>query len=402
MKQRILVAATSVVLAALILLFVPLSPKENPQATLPSQPSLPTIPTTQTPTDPTTPPPVPGVVRIYTCDAKHLAIYEAMVAEYIQRTGNEVILLSPGESDCQSALQALMESEDPPTVLCLHSQEHLTYWQDRLLDLRDTQFGQSVCSDDLGWRINGQLLAVPMGLEGFGLLMNAQLLSVMGTRNEITDLTILATTAQILRDNSIKAFADVELQGVAGLYLMQNSNPASIRTFLDLYRNHKASGSTGLEQFVKSKAVFYLGTTGSYSLFAREQDRTLELRDLDIVPTCTAQGIQYICQTAWAVNGSARQEDIAATLQFLSWMVTAGEQAAPIDQLQMLMPFQGAGWYSNQLENKLLGYMRKEKATLMWMPDAKAGMLLLEAVVTYLAEPTDTNWAAVAALLPRE
>ena len=68
----------------------------------------------------------------------------------------------------------------------------------------------------------------------------------------------------------------------------------------------------------------------------------------------------------------------------------------------MLMPFQGAGWYSNQLENKLLGYMRKEKATLMWMPDAKAGMLLLEAVVTYLAEPTDTNWAAVAALLPRE
>ncbi len=399
MKQRILVAAASIVLAALILLLLPadLSPGLPP---LPTGPNRPTAPNDTTPT---TQPADPGVVRLYCCDTEKAAILAQLAADYSALTGTEVVLLSAGEAGCQATVQTLMESEDPPTILCLHSQADLVKWQGSLLDLSGTGLDEALYADAFGWRVDGKLLALPMELEGMGLLFNAQMLSVALSRNDIVDYTSLATAVQIMKNNGLKAFSNVPSLDLAWLELLNSSDPDTLRAFLNLHMANNAGEGDGLQQFAAGKAVFYLGTTGVYGQLSQQENTVLDLRDLNILPTCTAEGMHYICSAAWGVNGSAKPADIQATVAFLTWLVTATEKAAaPVDQLQTLAPFQGAAWYGNQLEKKLRGYMKTEAATMIWNTTVMQNRDLLLALSNYNAAPTDANWAALVALLPQK
>lgn len=396
MKTRIWIAAISVLLAALILLLLPLVDPSPAQPTVPTEPSHGSTP------PPDTLPADPGVVRLYCCSEEKSAILSQMAAEYAELTGTEVLLLSAGDNGCQATLRTLMESENPPTVLCMHSQADLLQWQGSLLDLRGTALEEALYADAFGWRMEGKLLAVPMELEGMGLLFNSQMLAVSHSRSDITDYASLATAVQILESNGLTAFSNVPQFRQVWLPLLQSGDTDTIRAFLDLYMANKAGDGDALTQFAGGEAVFYLGTTAAYSQLSQQEELVLELRNLDILPTCTGEGMHYICSTAWGVNGSARPADMEATVEFLTWLVTATEgAAAPVDQLQTLAPFKGAAWYGNQLEKKLRGYMQTEAATMIWRTTAMQNRDLLLALGNYTSSPTDANWAALVALLPQ-
>lgn len=393
MKKRVLIAIASVLLAALILLLLPVDKEEPPQVTVPTVPTTTIPPTTTTPA-------VPGQVRIYCCRAEWLPALEEMAAAYQALTGTEVTLLTAGDADCQTALASLMASETPPTVLCLHGPADLERWESSLLELQDTAIRENLYAEALGFWREGALLAFPMELEAMGLLFNAELMAVSLTRKDVTDFTTLTTAAQILKNNAIFAFSAIDLRNPACLYLLKNGDRDTIRAFADLYRTYRAGASNGMQQFLQREAVFYFGTSGIYSQLEQQTDSALEMRNLDILPTWTAGGMHYLCDTAWAVNGSVRQEDLTATMAFLTWMVTAGEEMTPVDSLQTLTPFTQATWYGNQLEKKLRGYLKNEASVLIWATQEDGDAQLLAAFGIYLSDPTDENWAAVSSQLP--
>lgn len=391
MKQRILVAVASVLLAALILLMLP---PIHPAA---DQPATPINPTPGTP--PTTLPD-PGSVRLYSCDPETLPALAKLAADYTARTGVEVTVLTAGDTGCMAMLEMLMNGENPPTILCMHSQQNLQHWQDSLLDLTGTALETALCSADFGFRSGDKLLGLPMELEGMGLLFNAQLLSVVMSRSDIVDYTTLVTAVQILEANGLTAFASVSHGMPVWLRLLQSSDGAAMRDFLDLYMNNQIGTGNPMDQFMSGKTVFFLGTTADYEALSQQPDQKLQLRNLDILPACTGQGLHYVCKTAWGVNSNANPNDIAATLDFLQWMVTATEEeAAPIDHLQNLAPFLGAGWYGNQLEKKLRSYMQTEPAVLVWEASDRNSRDLLLALDAYVNNPTDANWKAIEALM---
>lgn len=401
MRKRILVAVASVVLAALILLLLPTATPDAPDiSTNPTNPTQ-TSPTTQPSgtTHPTTQPIDSGVVRLYSCNESVRAVFAELAAEYTALTGVEVVVLSQEDDGCQATLKRYMESEDPPTVLCVHSQSQLTQWQDTLLDLDDTALAQALCNDGLGLRLDGKLLGIPAAVEGYGLLVNAELLGTKGalSRNDIFDLSSLSTAVQILKNNSVKAFPTptATLQDAWLLLLGEELDDA--RDFLDLYIANGNKSGDAREQFQSGKAAFLLGGSWEYETLATVENSDFHVRNLDILPNFTAGAMQYVCSTAWCVNASARQEDIQTTLAFLSWMVTAGEDMpAPVDRLEVLSPFADAAWYGNQLEKKLRGYMQTETAVLQWKDtDAEVGDRLLLALTDYMAESTDEKWEAL-------
>jgi hypothetical protein len=294
-----------------------------------------------------------------------------------------------------------MATETPPTVLCMHTQADLLAWRASLLDLSGTALERALCSEDLGFRVHDKLLAVPMNLKAMGLLYNAKLMSIALTRDDVTDFSALTTAVQILKSNGLKPFATAELSNAMGLYLLRNSDKDTLKAFFDLYFANRAGTGDGLDQFLDEKAVFYFGTTDVYDLLSQQPDRALALRNLDILPTCTAGGMHYICTAAWGVNAWAEPADIQATLAFLQWLVTASEDgAAPVDQLQTLLPFADSAFYGNQLEKKLRSYMKNESATLLWAGLEQGEQTRLIALCTYLLNPTEETWAAVAELLP--
>lgn len=396
MKQRILVAAASLVLAALILLLLPLGPANTDATTGPTWLPPLTRPTSTKPTHVE----AGAMVRLYSCDEQILAVFTELAEEYTALTGVKVEVLSQEADGCQATLQRYMESEDPPTVLCVHSQNQLNAWQDTLLDLADTALAEGLCSDSFGLWQNGKLLAIPVAVEGYGLLVNAELLGTKGalSRNDIVDLSSLSTAAQILKNNSVKAFPTTVFTMQDAVNLLLSKDLQDARRFIDLYMANSNQSGDPRELFTGGKAAFYLGGTWEYDGFSAVENSTFHVRNLDIVPTYVAGGMQYVCSTAWCVNANVRQEELDATLAFLTWMITAGEEGgAPVDRLEMLSPFADAAWYGNQLEKRLRGYMRTETAVLQWKDSGLSASRLLLTLDLYVADSTDDNWEALCA-----
>lgn len=397
MKQRILVAAASLVLAALILLLLPVSPHDPSGSTGPTRPSQTdpnSNPTATTPT--TTQPQQPGVVRLYSCDADFRIAFAELAAEYTALTGIEVLVLGPGENDdCQSALQRYMESEDPPTTLCVHSQNHLRTWQENLLDLDETDLAAALCNDGLAMRVNGKLLAIPAVVEGYGLLTNLEVLSTVLSRSDIYDFPSLSMWVQILKSNSITPFPPAAPTLRDAWHLLIGEDLESTRAFLDLQLAYSSKSGDGVELFMQGKTAFYPGGTWEYDRLAASANTKMSLMNLDIIPNFAEGAMQYVCSTAWGVNAGAKQADIDATLQFLSWLVSAGEAGTPVDRLQILSPFADATWYGNQLEKKLRTYMQTESAVLQWKDADSGDKRLLLALTAYLEDNSDENWEAL-------
>lgn len=395
MKYRILIALACVLLAAAILLNLPSEPRVEPgpetQSTLPTLGQL-----TQAPSEPAM-----GAVRLYCCDSDWLPVLTELAAQYTELSGIEVTVLNPGAEGCQDTLSTLLESEAPPTVFCIHTENQLANRRETLLDLADTAFAAQLIDPDFGWYQDGALLAVPVDLEAFGLLFNAELLATKAalSRGDIQDLASLATASQILKNNSVKAFSAAEWSQTAALRLLNTSDPERVREFLDLYLANSSTSGDTLALFLEGKTVFYLGSTADYSTIEAESNRTLELRNLDILPTYSNGTMQYFCQTAWGVNANVQRADLEETLTFLLWMVTAADNAAPIDSLQILTAFVDAAWYDDQLEKKVRGYMQSEPVTLAFAPNLKNQITLLEALKNYMADPGDDSWNLLKGLL---
>lgn len=398
MKTRIWIAAISVLLSAAILLLLPSAQPPTSQQPTAST----TVPTATPGTKPTMDPPEPGVVRLYSCNLEKLPLLNQLAADYTAQTGTEVVVLTAGESGCMPMLEMLMTGENPPTILCMHSQKELLQWQDSLLDLNGTALEEALCAEAFGWRVNSRLLALPMELEGMGLLFNARLLSVVMTRNDIMDHASLVTAVQVLESNGLTAFANVPHWMPVWLRLLNSSDRDTMRAFIDLYMANQIGSGDAMDQFMSGKTVFFLGTTADFGPLSQQPNQVLELRDLDILPACTAEGLHYICKTAWGVNGKASPADMEASLAFLTWLVTATEEApAPVDQLQTLAPFRDAAWYGNQLEKKLRSYMQTEAAVLVWDARIVDDRNLLLALSNYANDPSDANWAVLVSLLPQ-
>lgn len=395
MKFRVFVAALCLVLSAAILLLLPTGSSTQ------TQPST-TSPSIQLPTPPYKPtlPPEPGVVRIYCCNGQWLQVLNTLAAQYTSLYGTQVVLLQPEQDSCETTLQQLMAGEEAPGMLCLHSADQLLSWRESLLDLGDTALAAGLISADFGLYADDQLLAIPVGLEAFGLLCNAEVLSVALSRSDIYDLSSLSTAAQILKSNSTKAFPCTSLDTEDLLELANTESTADLRTFLNLYNANALSGGTAREQFLDGKCAFYLGGTWDYDALAADPDRALQPRNLDILPTFSAGALQYTFSTAWCVNAGIRQEDLDVTLHFLTWLITPGEDGAvPVDALQVLMPFRDASWYGTYLDKKVLHYMRQEPVTVQWTLRGREYSTLTVALQQYLVKPSDADWTNIIAYI---
>ena len=395
MKYRILVALASLVLAALILLLLPLDAPimQQPSTTIPAQSSTPSSTTT---VPPTLPPKDPGVVRLYSCDDRFLSAFSQFAAEYTALTGVEVVVLRPDADGCQATLQRYMESEDPPTMLCIHNQRQLLIWQDTLLDLEDTPLASTLCNDGLGMRLDGKLLGVPAEVAGYGLLVNAELLAhkaALTRDGDFGSFSALTTAVQILKNNSVKAFPSPTLTLRDAWHLLLADDQQNVRAFLDLAAANCNKSGDPMTLFLNGKSAFYLGGSWEYDTLAAFTDSTLDVMHLDILPNYAAGAMQYICNTIWCLNASARQVDIDATMDFMVWMVTARENSpAPVDRLEVLSPFADAAWYGNRLENKLRTYMRTETAVLQFDGGEMGAEPLLTALSAYIAQRNNETW----------
>ncbi len=416
------------VLLAALLCMVPLLPSQEPQPTEPNttagHSSTHTIGTTQGVTPPqttivttptgtivvtlppppptTTVPPEPGVVRFYTCDTQRQETYLALAEAYYAATGTQVLILTPQEGQsCEEALTALLSAENPPTMLCIHSRQMLEQLQNQLLDLTGTDVADQLYGPALAQGLEEKLLALAVDVGGSGLIYNANKLATFGfTDADILDFSYLRDVVlpniKVLKGYAFAAldFTNEHLmEHLAGLY----PDTQQLRAFLDLYIKNSTSKTTMLEYFLKGTTVFYLGGTADYEDLA-----AIGSNNLRFLPAYSenTEKVQCFSEHYWAVNGAVRQEDLQVTLDFWTWLVTAGENGTPIDTLGMLSPYRQATHADHILQLKLREYISGGNVHLTWslagdVTDLEA---FTAAIKAYTKTPNDENWAAVEAL----
>lgn len=368
--------------------------------TLPT--TIPVAPTTQAPPPETTIPPEPGVVRWYTCDAQQYANYLALAEAYSAATGTQVQVITPVDSDCEAALRNLLSSGNAPTLFCIHSQQMLQQLQSQLYDLSGTQPVNALYSINFARTEEDRVLALAMDVGGCGLIYNASKLAIAGfSESDIRSFSGLKTTVSHITANknslghafTAPDFKDEHLMAhLAGLY----PDADQLRAFVDMYIKNCTVKTTTLQYFTNGTTVFYIGGTGEYEAVSGIGDNNLRF-----LPAYSADTnmVQCFSDHYWAVYAGADHADIAATLDFWTWLVTAESGNAPIDRLQMLSPYQQANYSANILEKKLREYISTGNAYVTWNLSGEVTDLaaFTAALKSYVSSATDANWAAVAA-----
>lgn len=342
-----------------------------------------------------------AAVRLFVCGREDRAILETLAARYQAQSGISCQIVT-------GDLENMMESEDVPTIFCIHSQTDAQKWADRMLDLTGSAVLEALLSQAFALKLNEKSVAVAMEVECYGLIYNAALLAQAGyTRSDITDLASLqAIAGYITGDRKMLGFdafcqADwrdtVLTQYLAGL----SADPAEIRSFFDLYISNATAKGNPLEQFVAGEVVFYVGGLWEY-----DQIAALGLNNLDVLPLYTADGGGFHCTSDfyWCVNSAAPDTQVAASLDFLRWLVTAGEDGtAPADSLNMMLPFADTDGARTAFDRLLRKYLAEETVYVRW--EIAEGLTAEElsdlalALSQYGENATEENWAAVVSLL---
>ena len=341
------------------------------------------------------------VVRLYVCGNEDPAPYETLAQQYTQQTGVECTILT-------GDLNALLSGDTPPTIFCMHSQEEAQQWKSQLCDLSGTDVLSQLYSDRFALYIDGTPVGLAMDVTGYGVIYNASLLARAGyTRSDITDFSSFRqvveaiTAARYSLGFSAFAAPDFSSTEYVSMLMGVGGQDSDIRAFLDLTLDNNTTGDP-LTLFTGGKTVFYVGGAWEYEDLAQ-----VGFHNLDLLPFFTADGaaIPCVCSCYWGVNVGVGEENAQYSLDFLAWLVTAGENGTPVDILDGFAPFRDAtGGNSLFMRLLLRKYLATEPVTVRWSLteglSASQLRLLTAAFEDYAAEAGDEAWQQIQFLLP--
>lgn len=396
--------------------------------TLPQTQQTPTEPST-VPTQPTAAPTVPteptGEVRLYQCNADLAEKWQALAQRYTAETGIKVTVITANGS-CAASLPAYIDGDDAATIFCLHHSSELELWKEFCLELTGSVIANALHQDIFALKDGDAIFGVAGNIESYGIIYNSKLLARAGyTASDITDFESLANAVKNItaskRSLGFSAFASPDLHDTAHGALLcllagLSEDDSVLRSFWDLYiSNNVRSGSAltqtdssdSLNDFLSGKAVFYLGGTWDYEDLSQIEDYYLGMLPIYTSADQTNLGLHHSCTSYWCVNSQVSELDQSVSLDFLAWLVTAGEEApAPVDALEVVTPYVDTKYAGNPLEQLVVKSLKMDKNSINWNSCDELSPELLEqfgqALAAYTKKPNDENWEAITALKKEE
>ena len=362
---------------------------------------------------------------------------------YTQKTGVEVKVVTAASGEYNSTLTAQMDKSGAPTLFVVGNDAAVDTWGDYCYDLTDTKIAKELNTDAyMLYDDEGKLCSIGYCYECYGIIVNKKLLKEAGY--EISDITNFASLKQVAEDIHARAaelgfdaFTSSGMDGssswrftghVANLeYYYESVDapeawtecPATLTgKYMDNYRNlmdlmfvNTATdrgtlangGFDAQKEFTSGQAVFYVNGNWEWSGL---EEAGMKAEDLAMIPYyCGVEGEEKAglnCGTEnyWAVNAEASEEDIAATIDFMYWLVTDAEASAKAVATFGVMPYKQAVASTNPflaIANDLLG---QGNYNMWWATNYQPNVdayraALVSAINTYNADPTDANWELV-------
>mgnify|MGYP004469285709 FL=1 len=346
--------------------------------------------------------------------------WEALAEKYTEETGTEVQVVTAASGTYESTLKSEMDKSEAPTLFQVNGPVGLAAWKDYCYDLKDTDVYKNLASDDFALvNEDGSVSGIAYKIETYGLIYNKSLLNDYFE----TDGAVVTSVDEINNFDTLKAVveditAKKDELGIEGAFTsagMDSSSDWRFKTHLaniPIYYEYKADGITSTDaikgtyldnykniwdlyinnatcepsmissktaedaraEFALGEAVFYQNGTWETSGILEEGDLTED--DLGMLPIYIGvegeenQGLCTGSENYWCVNAKASEEDIQATVDFLTWCITSDEGRTAISKdMGFATPFTTFGddyAADNVLVNEAAKYVEDGKTSVTW------------------------------------
>ena len=346
--------------------------------------------------------------------------WEALAEKYSEETGTEVQVVTAASGTYESTLKSEMDKDEAPTLFQVNGPVGLATWKDYCYDLKDTDVYKNLASDDFALiNEDGSVSGIAYKIETYGLIYNKTLLNDYFE----TDGAVVTSVDEINNFDTLKAVveditAKKDELGIEGAFTsagMDSSSDWRFKTHLanlPIYYEYKADGITSTDaikgtyldnykniwdlyinnatcepsmissktaedaraEFALGEAVFYQNGTWETNGILEEGDLTED--DLGMLPIYIGvegeenQGLCTGSENYWCVNAKASEEDIQATVDFLTWCITSDDGRTAISKdMGFATPFSSFGddyAADNVLVNEAAKYVEDGKTSVTW------------------------------------
>lgn len=305
----------------------------------------------------------------------------ALAEKYTEETGVEVNVVTATSGTYESTLKAEMAKDEMPTLFHVNGPVGLATWKDYCADLTDTDIYKELKSQDFALTgDDGEVLGVAFAVETYGIIYNKALLAdycaldgaVISDASEINNFATLKAVADDIQarkdelgvegaftsagmDSSSDWRFKTHLANLPIYYEYQadgiGSTDAIKGTYLDNYKQvwdlyitdstcepgllSSKTGDDAAAEFALGEAVFYQNGTWAYGDI---KDNEVADEDLGMLPIYIGvegeenQGLCTGTENYWCINKNASEEDIQATKDFLSWVISSDEGKEALTQ----------------------------------------------------------------------
>ena len=366
--------------------------------------------------------------------------WQELAKLYTEQTGVPVTVVTAASGQYETTLMSEIEKSDPPTLFQVNGPGGLANWKDYCYDLSDSEIYKHLTNESFALKEDDSVLGVAYVIETYGIITNTALLEKAGyTPDDITNFETLKAVADDIQARKDElgidgAFTSAGMDGssdwrfkthLANMPIYYEyqadgiTSTAAIKgTYLDQYKQiwdlyitdstcdptllASKTSNDALSEFVNGKAVFYQNGTWEWSNIESLGEENVTMIPIYIgVEGEENQGLCTGTENYWCVNNAADQEDIDATLDFLTWVITSDEGRKSLSQdMGFVTPFDTfTGEYesANPLVKVDAQYTAEGKTPVSWnfstIPSEEWKNALGSALTAYAAGTGD--WEAV-------
>ncbi|MBP3727850.1 MAG: ABC transporter substrate-binding protein [Pseudobutyrivibrio sp.] len=332
--------------------------------------------------------------------------WQEIAKQYTDETGVPVTVITAASGTYEETLSSEIIKDEAPTLFQVNGPVGLANWKDYCYDLKDSSLYNELTSDSYALYDGDAVAGVAYVIESYGIIVNTKLLEQAGYSLEdiasFDDLKKVAEDITARKDElgfsaftsagmdgssdwrfkthlaNLPIYFEYQDKGIDSTDAIEGKYLDNYKAIWDLYINNATcapadlAGKTGDDaenEFAEGQAVFY--QNGSWE-YANLTDKGMTDDELAMIPIYIGAGDeakQGLCtgtENYWCVNSEASEEDIQATIDFLTWMVTSEAGTKMLSEQIGVIPFKNAADTTNLFVLNDRDYTENGKTPVSW------------------------------------
>lgn len=332
--------------------------------------------------------------------------WQEIAKQYTDETGVPVTVITAASGTYEETLSSEIIKDEAPTLFQVNGPVGLANWKDYCYDLKDSSLYNELTSDSYALYDGDAVAGVAYVIESYGIIVNTKLLEQAGYSLEdiasFDDLKKVAEDITARKDElgfsaftsagmdgssdwrfkthlaNLPIYFEYQDKGIDSTDAIEGKYLDNYKAIWDLYINNATcapadlAGKTGDDaenEFAEGQAVFY--QNGSWE-YANLTDKGMTDDELAMIPIYIGAGDeakQGLCtgtENYWCVNSEASEEDIQATIDFLTWMVTSEAGTDMLSKQIGVIPFKNAADTTNLFVLNDRDYTDNGKTPVSW------------------------------------